>query len=259
MFNKTNSYKIFVYVIPSLLSIILSISSITIFVKKTGASIYADYIIQHLIMTLAFFLNLNIGKILSIKIQKLNNINKKKVIFTAIIASCLISLFLGLLAYILLLFLPIHLGLAKISWIVFLGLFVSIFYLTFEELCKGLGYHRTCSIVNFLFYSGSMSFPAFFLLNDKFIVYLIHNLFAISLVIKILILIFLIVFFIKKKVLKIFTLQFEILREFHNQSKWMIITLACEYIFNQIDKYMIKISLGAASLIIYTIPQILNF
>jgi glycosyltransferase involved in cell wall biosynthesis len=33
-------------------------------------------------MTLAFFLNLNIGKILSIKIQKLNNINKKKVIFT---------------------------------------------------------------------------------------------------------------------------------------------------------------------------------
>jgi len=256
LFKENNFYKIIIYTFPNAISILLSVLSIGIFLKTLEPSAYANYLIQHLIMALAFLLNFNIGKITSIKIHKLNNKNaKQKIIFDAIFFSILIAIFFSLFACTILHFLFKNKDLPNISFSIFIGLSSSILYLTFEELCKGTGHHKLCSLVNFFFYGISISLPALFLLIDNLKFDLINNLFNVSLIIKMLTLIYLILFFIKKKILNFFPLNLKIFNKLKHQSIWMTITLMCEYIYFQIDKYFIKLSLGATSLIIYSIPQ----
>ena len=80
-------------VLPGLLSIILSIVSIPIFLNGVGATVYGNYIVFHLILSLSMIFNLNFGKIISIRLPKEKKKNKENISATILIISFLVSLF----------------------------------------------------------------------------------------------------------------------------------------------------------------------
>ena len=78
-------------VLPGLLSIVLSIISIPIFLNRVGPEVYGGYIIFHIILSLSMILNLNFGKIISIRLPKESDKNKKNVSITILVISLLVS------------------------------------------------------------------------------------------------------------------------------------------------------------------------
>ena len=55
--------------IPGILSIFLSFFSIPIFLNLLPTDLYANYLIQHSILTLGMILNLNLGKLVQSKFK----------------------------------------------------------------------------------------------------------------------------------------------------------------------------------------------
>ena len=241
--------------IPGILSIFLSFFSIPIFLNLLPIDIYANYLIQHSILTLGMILNLNLGKLASIKIQKLNLNSKREVIFTSIIASIIVGVILSALTFIIFLYFFENRNFFEITFSLFLGLFVTILYINTEHIIKGLGYFKLCSFSNFLFYSLSLSLPAFLLIINNKDFLLIDNLFNISLIIKFISFFNLILILVIKRNLNITKINFKLFNDFRIHSKWMTITGIYHQIYDYIDKYLIKLNLGSLMLVTYSVPQ----
>ncbi len=253
MSNK-HFFNIFFSGLPGVLSILLTFFSIPIFLNKLSNDIYANYLIQHFILSISMILNLNLGKIASIKMQILKQKNKNDLIFTIIITSFFTSLILSTLIFMVYYLFFQNIGLSEISLSIFIGLNLSILYITIENISKGLGYFKICSLSNFIFYSLSLSLPAFFLYNPN-IEFIKSNLFSISVFIKFFALIIISFFLFSKRLFSNTKLNFEFKSYFIFHSKWMTLNSIYNQVFDYIDKYIIKINLGSLLLISYTIPQ----
>ena len=81
--------------LPGIISILLSFFSIPLYLNLISADLYANFLIQHFILSMGMFLNLNLGKFASIKIQRINEKIKKQIIFTTIS----LSFVLGIIIY----------------------------------------------------------------------------------------------------------------------------------------------------------------
>ncbi|WP_440653728.1 oligosaccharide flippase family protein [Candidatus Pelagibacter sp. HIMB1506] len=255
IFNK-NLGNIIISSTPGFISIFLSFFTIPIYLNYLGFEKYGNFLILHILLSVVMITNFNLGKIASIKMQKVLKKNKSSIISTTIVTSIISSALVCLLLYlfyIILISLNNNLILNNYK-ILFFALFFSNVYVTLENISKGLKYYFLSSFGNLIFYSLSLSLPALFILLDFNIYQDVATLFNISLCIKIFGILVIFFTLIYKKYIE---LKFspQILKDFLDYGKWQTLSSAYIQIFDFFDKYLIKIFLGAASLSTYSIPQ----
>ena len=255
LYNNKHLNNVLISALPGILSILLSFFSIPFFLNLISADYYANYLIQHFILSLGMVLNLNLGKFASVKIQRLNTVKRREIIFTTIVVSFITGTFLSAVTYFVILYFFDDKNFFNISLSLFIGLLITILYIGTEHIIKGLGHFKLCSLTNFLFYSLSLSSPAFFLLIENQNINLLDNLFNISLIIKFFSLLFLLSFLILKKELTLTRIDLDLFREFKTHAKWMTITGFYNQIYDYIDKHIIKINFGSIMLVTYAVPQ----
>jgi len=254
-----NLKKIIIYGIPGIVSIFTATLSILLFLKYFSNTNYANYIIQHIFITIGQgVLNLNLGKIAAIKIQNSNSANKKQIIATTVFASFISGTVLSILVCLFFLFFFKEFNIFEITVSLLFGLVISCVYQTCEDICKGLGYVKISSISNLLFFNISISIPAFLMIIESIKATIIDYAFEISIIVKFLTLFFLIIIFIKKKILSLKKIKLKKIKNFFYPSIWLTISAIFSQIFANCDKYFIKISLGASQLILYSLPQQLS-
>ncbi len=237
--------------LPGFISIFLSLLSIPIHLKFAGLENFGNYLLFHLILSLSLLLNLGIAKSIVIS----SNFEKKdlsNIAYDAIRYSLYITI--GLI----LSFFPIKIIITKNFNYIFplelilVGLILTIIYLTFEGILQANKFFKNISIINFFFYSLSLSLPSIILIffNNLDLIELIY----LSILIKISTILFLIIFFIKKKLIsknkkKIF------FKYFKKNSPWLTLNSSLIQLYEIMDKYLIKIFMGSTLLAIYSIPQ----
>jgi O-antigen/teichoic acid export membrane protein len=106
-------------------------------------------------------------------------------------------------------------------------------------------------LINLFFYGASLSLPTF-LLVFKYTSY--QNIFLISLIIKVIVIFFCIIYLFKNKELKFFFKTNLTLLNLKKQ-KWFSISNLLSFFYDLIDKYLINIYLGPVALATYSIPQ----
>ena len=252
--KKINIKNIFFSASPGLISILLTFLSLPIYLKYLPPSYYSSFLISHIFMSLSLVFNFNIGKVASIKIQNKNKILRSEIIFNALYLSFVASLISSLL---LVFFLNIVFkNENEINFLlIYIGLVLSILFINIEAIAKGLGKFKIVAISNLLFYGFSISGPSFLILNsfekinaDKI------DLFAISIVFKIISLIIIIFSIIKYLSLNI-KINKQTILSFKSQSFWMTLSNSYNQIFDYLDKYLIKLFLSPMIFINYTVAQ----
>jgi hypothetical protein len=147
--SDNNLKKIIIYSIPGIASIFISALSIILFLKYFSNASYANYIIQHLFITIGQgVLNLNLGRIAAIEIQNLNSTNKKKIISTAILVSFISGIILSTFVCLFFFFFLKKFNIIEITLSLLFGLIISCVYQTCEDIGKGMGYVKICSASN---------------------------------------------------------------------------------------------------------------
>lgn len=256
---KINIYSrnIIINLLPGLVSIILSFFSIPIYLNYLGLEQYGSFLILHMFLSITMITNLNLGKIASIKMQKISSKYNKSLISTTVFFSFLTSVILSLIFFVLYsLFVKfLHFSLIESEKLFFFALFISNIYVTLENLCKGKKLYFLSSLANLIFYSFSISIPAVFLTIKFGSVTNIESLFMISLYCKFFGVLILFLYFIYKKFFNLDFFYKSILQDFLLHAKWQTISSLYVQIFDFFDKYIIKIILGSASLALYSIPQ----
>ena len=247
MQNK-HTKNILVSLTPGILSIFLTFFSIPIFLNYLNKDIYANYLIQHFILTLGMILNLQLGKIASIKIQSLKNKNKKNFIITTIFYSLFLSIILSTLTYIFLIIALKNYNLFQINLSILIGLILTIIYITLEYIARGLSCFKETSFSNLIFYSMSMSVPAFLVLSNINENLILNNLFNISLIIKSFSIIYLFIILSNKKTFVDAKINLRLIKTFTFHSKWMTLNALYNQIYDYLDKHLIKISMGLSNL-----------
>ena len=248
--------NILVSSIPGTISILLSFFSIPIYLKYLGFEQYGNFLILHILLSLAMITNFNLGKIASIRMQRATSKTKKLIISTTVLASIISSATISLILYLIYssLIKNYHNLIVYNYELFFLALFFSNIYITLENISKGVEYYYLSSLANLIFYSFSLSLPAIFIIFDFKIIADVNNLFVISVLFKI-ISIFIISFVLTYKKFLNFNFSFLIIKDFINHAKWQTLSSIYIQIFDFFDKYLIKLFLGAASLSLYSIPQ----
>ena len=256
---KINIYSknIIISSIPGFISIVLSFFSIPIYLNYLGLEKYGNFLILHIFLTIVMITNFNLGKIASIKMQKFSNNNRKSIISTTIFVSFIASFFVSSALYIVYLFVINHYSSLVLynDKLFFFALFISNIYVNLENICKGVRHYYLSSVSNLIFYSFSLSMPAFFIISDSKIYGNIQTLFEISIFFKILSIFLLVITFAYKKFFNSNILSGLIIKDFILYSKWQTLSSTYVQIFDFFDKYLIKIFLGAANLTLYSIPQ----
>ena len=256
---KINIYSknIIISSLPGFISIVLSFFSIPIYLNYLGLEKYGNFLILHIFLTIVMITNFNLGKIASIKMQKFSNNNRKSIISTTIFVSFIASFFVSSALYIVYLFAINHYSSLVLynDKLFFFALFISNIYVNLENICKGVRHYYLSSVSNLIFYSFSLSMPAFFIISDSKIYGNIQTLFEISIFFKILSIFLLVIIFAYKKFFNSNILSELIIKDFILYSKWQTLSSAYVQIFDFFDKYLIKIFLGAANLTLYSIPQ----
>ena len=274
---KINIYSknIIISSIPGFLSIVLSFFSIPIYLNYLGLEKYGNFLVLHIFLTIVMITNFNLGKIASIKMQKFSNNKRKSIISTTMFISCISSFFVSLVLYVFYLFIINHflnflnellmddLKITKLQSalilynekLFFFALFISNIYVNLENICKGVKHYYLSSISNLIFYSFSLSIPAFLIIFDTKVFGNIQALFGISIFFKILSILILLTTFAYKGFFNSNILSKLIIKDFILYSKWQTLSSTYVQIFDYVDKYLIKIVLGAANLTLYSIPQ----
>ena len=234
--------NLFISSSPGLLSIFLSFFSIPVYLKYLGYEEYGNYLILHILLSITMITNLNLGKIASVRIQKVINYETKKIIFTTLLFSSISS------ALITILFL-FHTAIILFFEFIFfensiyfyLSLFLANIYVTLENLCKGKKFFKLCSLSNLIFYSISISAPCFYLIYGSENFQNALDLFRISFLFKIIGVMILIFVFILQKLISVQKLSKIILIDFKSYAKWQTLSSTYMQIFDFLDKYIIKI------------------
>ena len=124
-----------------------------------------------------------------------------------------------------------------------------------EYIVRGIKGFKSTSLTNLLFYSLSISFPGILVLFKDSNEYIIENLFNISVLIKFFSLLILFFILFKKNYFRKVNLNFIYQKVFIFHSKWMTLNAIYNQVYDYFDKYIIKLSLGTAMLINYSISQ----
>ena len=149
--SNYNLNNILISSLPGTISIFLSIVSIPIFLNYLDPDIYANYLVQHFILSIGMFLNLNFGKVAAIKIQKIKISSAKKYIYSVFIFSFGSGLILSGLIYGLLFLFFSEKNFFDINFSLYIGLLITIIYVTAENITKSLGLFKYSSLANFFF------------------------------------------------------------------------------------------------------------
>ena len=255
IFNK-NLRNIIISSTPGIISIFLSFFTIPIYLKYLGLEKYGNFLILHILLSVVMITNFNLGKIASIKMQKVIKKTKNSIIsttiFTSVITSALVCLIIYFIYFLLINF--NHNLVFNNYKILLFALFLSNIYVTLENISKGLKYYFLSSFCNLIFYSLSLSLPALFILFDFKEFENVNSLFYISLYIKISGILLILFTLIYKKILN-FNFSSLIIKDFLAFAKWQTLSSTYVQIFDFFDKYLIKLFLGAANLSLYSIPQ----
>ena len=259
LFQKNSFFtNTFITSLPGILSIFLSLISIPIYLNEIGIANYGNYIIQHFILTISFITNLNFGKIISIRVPKQKDKDQNKSIFTIIIFSIICSLVTSFIVYLLIQIVATNYfsgeAIFKNNYYLLFGLILSNIFLTLDGVCKSKFLFKSLSFANFIFYSLSLSLPAFFIFYNEDLINN-NNLFKLSVAIKSLAVIYLILLFYLKKFLISKDFSKIIFSDIKKYSKWMTLTSLLDQIYDYLDKYVIKFSMGSNMMAIYSVPQ----
>jgi len=257
--SENNLKKILIYSIPGISSILISTLSILFFLKYFPSIKYANFILQHLFLTIGQgVFSLGLGRIASIKIQNLNRGNKKKIISTTIYTSFFLGIILSVLICLFFIFFIKKYSIFEITLSLLFGLIFSCIYQTCEDIGKGLGYVKVCSVSNIFFFNISISLPAFLMFIQPTNAIIIDYAFEVSVIVKFLTLFFFIKFLFKKKIISFKDIELKKIKNFFYPSIWFTIYAIFHQILYSLDKYFIKISLGASQLILFSLPQQLS-
>ena len=256
---KINKYlrNLTINSLPGILSIFLSIFSIPVYLKYLDLEKYGNFIFLHIILSIVMVTNLNLGKIASVRMQKVSEKKIKGIISTTIMMSATTSLFITLVIFFIYMYISNLLGVSLFNEyiLVFFALFLSNIYVTLENLCKGKKFYLLSSFANLIFYSFSVSLPSIFLICSPENYKNINNLFEISVLLKLIGMVLLISYLINRKLFDLKNFSKNIINDFFLYSKWQTLSSVYLQIFDFLDKYIIKLILGSANLAIYTIPQ----
>ena len=202
---KSNSKKIknliansVILSFPGFISIFLSLLSIPIHLKFAGLENFGNYFLFHILLSLSLLLNLGISKAVVIS----SNFEKKnlcKIAYDAIKYSC------GIVVLVSAFYLPINI-IIKDNFnynfsleLFFIGLVSSIIYLTFEGILQANKLFKNISLINFVFYSLSLSLPSILLIYFNEMI--LYELLFLSVSIKVLTIIFLTIYFMRNKLI----------------------------------------------------------
>lgn len=255
---KSNSKKIknlitnsVILSLPGFVSILLSLLSIPIHLKFAGLENFGNYFLFHILLSLSLLLNLGISKTVVIS-SNFEKKNLSKIAYDAIKYSC------GIVFLVFIFYFPINIIINdNFNYnfsvkLFFIGLVSSIIYLTFEGILQANKLFKNISLINFVFYSLSLSLPSILLIYfNKMILY---DLLFLSVSIKVLTVLFLIIYFMQNKLIvknnnKIF------LKYFKKNSPWLTLNSTLIQFYEMMDKYLIKIFMGSSLMAIYSIPQ----
>ena len=233
--------------LPSFIGIILAIIAIPVHLQINGKSDYGNYIFFHFIISFGLLLNIGINKIVAVEVAKKKNLGE------LIIQSLKLSL------YIIFIIILVNIILSFIfkKYFVFLtigtGLSLTVIYLTCDGILQGFKKFRLLSIVNFIFYTLSLSLPSIYLIINSTLNFKSLIIFSIFLkLISILIILFYLKKFLKFNYNKI--LKYNFFLKFKKYSRWYSLHMLNLQIFDFVDKYLIKIFMGPITLAIYSIP-----
>ena len=242
--------------LPGILAIFISLVSIPIHLKTAGAENYGNYIIFHFLLTLGTLLNFGIGKSIVISI---NNFPKKSksvsyygIKYTFILSVIFSILFIFLAAMENVTFINSIFVNSIILTYFFIGILVTLFYISLEGILQGNQKFKSLSFYNFIFYSLSMSIPSLSLIYFKNIS--LENLILLSVLIKSSV-IFMIFFAIIKNNLIKKSINKILLNNLKKNSKWLTLNSILVQFYDLFDKYLVKIFFGPVALATYSIPQ----
>ena len=253
MISKKLLFNSTILSLPGLISIFVSLLAIPIHLKIAGIENYGNYILFHLILSVSFLLNLGISKSIVISI---NNFPKyrEEVAFEGVKYTSIINFFIIIFLILTLLIFKEILS----NEIIFLfkycslGIIISQFYLCFEGIFLGNERFKFSSLFNFIFYSLALSIPSLTLIFYQNLT--LENLIIISLLIKLLTILFMIFLLISKGLIKKNKKKF-LLNNLKKNSKWLTSSSILDQFYYLLDKYLIKIFLGPIALATYSIPQ----
>ena len=238
--------------LPGFVSIFLSILSIPIHLKIAGLENYGNYLLFHFLLSLSLLFNLGISKTIVIG----SNFEKKnigKIAYDGMRYSGYVIL------AIILFYIPFKLiiieNFDKVIFsleLFFIGLIISIIYLTFEGILQANKSFKDISLINFAFYSLSLSLPSILLIIFNNLN--LNELLGLSIIIKIFTVLILFFYFSKRKfIIKNDRNIFH--KYFKKNSPWLSLNSASVQIYDIVDKYLIKIFFGSSFMAIYSIPQ----
>ena len=253
MISKKLLFNSTILSLPGLISIFVSLLAIPIHLKIAGIENYGNYILFHLILSVSFLLNLGISKSIVISI---NNFPKyrEEVAFEGVKYTSIINFFIILFLILTLLIFKEILS-NEITFLFkycSLGIIISQFYLCFEGIFLGNERFKFSSLFNFIFYSLALSIPSLTLIFYQNLT--LENLIIISLLIKLLTILFMIFLLISKGLIKKNKKKF-LLNNLKKNSKWLTSSSILDQFYYLLDKYLIKIFLGPIALATYSIPQ----
>ena len=242
--------------LPGILAIFISLVSIPIHLKIAGAENYGNYIIFHFLLTLGTLLNFGIGKSIVISI---NNFPKKSksvsyygIKYTFILSIIFSILFIFLSAVENVTFTNSIFVNSIILTYFFIGILVTLFYISLEGILQGNQKFKSLSFYNFIFYSLSMSIPSLSLIYFKNIS--LENLILLSVLIKSSVIFMMFFAIIKNNLIKK-SINKILLNNLKKNSKWLTLNSILVQFYDLFDKYLVKIFFGPVALATYSIPQ----
>ena len=242
--------------LPGILAIFISLVSIPIHLKTAGAENYGNYIIFHFLLTLGTLLNFGIGKSIVISI---NNFPKKSksvsyygIKYTFILSIIFSILFIFLAAMENVTFTNSIFVNSIILTYFFIGILVTLFYISLEGILQGNQKFKSLSFYNFIFYSLSMSIPSLSLIYFKNIS--LENLILLSVLIKSSVIFMMFFAIIKNNLIKK-SINKILLNNLKKNSKWLTLNSILVQFYDLFDKYLVKIFFGPVALATYSIPQ----
>lgn len=241
--------------LPGIISIFISLISIPIHLNTLGYDNYGNYIFFHFILMISINFNFGIGKSTAISINNhpmyAKEISNEAIIYTKKILKYFLCFFIVLILF--LIFLNyIETDSFEYLVLVFLGSFITIIFLTFEGILQGNKKFKDISFFNLFFFSLSFSVPSLLLffydnldLNELITIAVSIKLFSILMM----------YFDIKKNNFIKDKKSYLLIKNLKKNAKWITLNGILNQFFDLIDKFLIKIFLGPASLAIYSVPQ----
>ncbi len=240
----------FILSLPGFVSVFFSLFAIPIHLNVLGNENFGNYIFFHLILSFSFLLCLGLPKSIIIASGK-NQSYKKEISYEGLKYTLFLAIFIFVINTINEKYIFYYFVKFNQTYLAY-GMIISIIYLVFEGILQSNQKFLFLSFNNLIFYSFSLSIPSILLLFFKELK--LDDLILISIIIKLATVVFIFCIFIKKKLIKK-SKKNMLIDTLKINSLWLTLNSFLVQIYEMLDKYLIKMLLGATSLALYSIPQ----